>query len=152
MHIPELEYLNIVNGHLSIKQKFSAIIISCECKYLHSNFHRLPYLLGIKFNYLICQESQDTSTHKKKRKRGNYYFGSIPRDTKIICNRLSNIFIIHFHMNKDQLQRIIVQLKYVFVQKPRFFEGCVKTKFYSFLNDALDTCLRDDAYYCEQIV
>jgi hypothetical protein len=55
-------------------------------------------------------------------------------------------------MNKDQLQRIIVQLKYVIVQKPRFFEGCVKTKFYSFLNDALDTFLRDDAYYCEQIV
>jgi hypothetical protein len=47
-------------------------------------------------------------------------------------------------MNKDQLQRIIVQLKYVIVQKPRFFEGCVKTKFYSFLNDALDTFLRDD--------
>jgi len=41
--------------------------------------------------------------------KGNYYFGVIPSDTKIICNRLSNFFIIHFHKNKYQLQQNIVQ-------------------------------------------
>jgi hypothetical protein len=63
------EYLNIVNGHLSIKQKFSAIIISCECKYLHSNFHRLPYLLGIKFKLSnMSRISRHIHTQKEKEK------------------------------------------------------------------------------------
>lgn len=41
------------------------------------------------------------------KKVGNDYLGIIATDTKIIWNRPSNIFIIHFHMHEDKLQLTI---------------------------------------------
>lgn len=134
------EYLNIVNGHFSIKQKFSAILVSCECKYLYSKFHLLLDFLEI-LNYIIWKESQDSSTKEKKRKRTWLLWEYFQKDQ----NNPQQAFQ-HLHYPFPHEQRSAAkdhctveishcrQIKILWgsiVQKNKILWGSVETKIYS---------------------